>query len=304
MQAKMSGPDGEVGLNNKNPRRNIMARGYGRSSDFEDRFERFAGGASRNIVRIAIVIVVLLVLVNSVATIGAGERGVVFSKFGGVQDTVLDEGWRFKVPFVQDIIPIDVKIQKSETAASASSKDLQMVSSTIAVNYHVNPNAANKVYQDVGLSYKERIIDPAVQESVKAATAQFTAEELITRRGEVSIQIKEMLSQRLLAHNIVVDEFNIVDFSFSAVFNEAIEAKQTAEQSALKAQRDLERVKIEAEQQITAARAEAEGQRLQRETISEEILQLRAIEKWDGHLPQVTSGGTPFIDLKAMRGGA
>ncbi len=281
-----------------------MARGYGRSSDFEDRFERFAGGASRNIVRIAIVIVVLLVLVNSVATIGAGERGVVFSKFGGVQDTVLDEGWRFKVPFVQDIIPIDVKIQKSETAASAASKDLQMVSSTIAVNYHVSPNAANKVYQKVGLSYKERIIDPAVQESMKAATAQFTAEELITRRGEVSIQIKEMLSERLLAHDIVVDEFNIVDFNFSTVFNEAIEAKQTAEQSALKAQRDLERIKIEAEQQITAARAEAEGQRLQRETISEEILQLRAIEKWDGHLPQVTSGGTPFIDLKAMRGGA
>jgi len=179
-----------------------------------------------------------------------------------------------------------------------------MVSSTIAVNYHVEPAAANKVYQDVGLSYKERIIDPAVQESMKAATAQFTAEELITRRGEVSVQIKDMLSERLLTHSILVDEFNIVDFSFSAVFNEAIEMKQTAEQSALKAQRDLERVKIEAEQQITSARAEAEGQRLQRQTISAEILQLRAIEKWDGHLPQVTSGGTPFIDLKAIRGGA
>jgi len=281
-----------------------MARGYGSSNEFEETFNRYAGGASRNVVRIVIVVALLIVLMNAFETIGAGERGVVFSQFGGVGDLVLDEGLRFKVPFIQDIIPNDVKIQKSETAVAASSKDLQMVSSTIAVNYHVDPDAANKVYQDVGLSYKERIIDPAVQESMKAATAQFTAEELITRRGEVSVQIKEMLSDRLLTHSILVDEFNIVDFSFSAVFNEAIEMKQTAEQSALKAQRDLERIKIEAEQRITTARAEAEGQRLQRQTISPEILQLRAIEKWDGHLPQVTSGGTPFIDLKAIRGGA
>jgi len=281
-----------------------MARGYGSSNEFEETFNRYAGGASRNVVRIVIVVALLIVLMNAFETIGAGERGVVFSQFGGVGDLVLDEGLRFKVPFIQDIIPIDVKIQKSETAVAASSKDLQMVSSTIAVNYHVDPDAANKVYQDVGLSYKERIIDPAVQESMKAATAQFTAEELITRRGEVSVQIKEMLSDRLLTHSILVDEFNIVDFSFSAVFNAAIEMKQTAEQSALKAQRDLERIKIEAEQRITTARAEAEGQRLQRQTISPEILQLRAIEKWDGHLPQVTSGGTPFIDLKAIRGGA
>ena len=281
-----------------------MARGYGSSNEFEEAFNRYVGGASSKVVRIAIVVVVLLLLVNSFKTIGAGERGVVFSQFGGVQDTVLGEGLRFKFPFIQDIIPIDVKIQKSQTAVAASSKDLQMVSSTIAVNYHVAPAAANKVYQDVGLSYKERIIDPAVQESMKAATAQFTAEELITKRGEVSVQIKDMLSERLLTHSIIVDEFNIVDFSFSAVFNEAIEMKQTAEQSALKAERDLERVKIEAEQQITTARAEAEGQRLQRQTISPAILQLRAIEKWDGHLPQVTSGGTPFIDLKAIRGGS
>jgi regulator of protease activity HflC (stomatin/prohibitin superfamily) len=281
-----------------------MARGYGSSNEFEEAFNRYVGGASSKVVRIAIVVVVLLLLVNSFKTIGAGERGVVFSQFGGVQDTVLGEGLRFKFPFIQDIIPIDVKIQKSQTAVAASSKDLQMVSSTIAVNYHVAPAAANKVYQDVGLSYKERIIDPAVQESMKAATAQFTAEELITKRGEVSVQIKEMLSERLLTHSIIVDEFNIVDFSFSAVFNEAIEMKQTAEQSALKAERDLERVKIEAEQQITTARAEAEGQRLQRQTISPAILQLRAIEKWDGHLPQVTGGGTPFIDLKAIRGGS
>ena len=248
-------------------------------------------------------VVALLLLFNSFTTVGAGERGIVFSKINGVQETVKGEGLSFKIPFVEDIITMDVKLQKSETRADAASKDLQMVSSTIALNYHVDPSSANHVYQDVGVLYKPRIIDPAVQESVKAATAQFTAEELITRRSEVSDLIKQMMTERLVEHHILVDEFNIVAFAFSNVFNEAIEAKQTAEQQALKAERDLDRIKIEAEQKITEAKAEAESQRLQRATISPTILQLRAIEKWDGHLPQVTGGATPFIDFRKLAPG-
>ena len=142
------------------------------------------------------------------------------------------EGLQLKIPMIQDIVPMDVRIHKSETDASASSKDLQMVHSRIAINYHIAPDKAWVIYQEVGLLYKERLIDPAVQEAVKAATAQFTAEELITRRAEVSTQIKGILTEGMLAHNILVDEFNIIDFSFSQVFNEAIEAKQTAEQQA------------------------------------------------------------------------
>ncbi len=279
-----------------------MAKNYGSSSAYDD-FRAFSTRAPKSILLVVGAIVILAILFNCFETVGAGERGVVFSKFGGILEGVLDEGLRFKIPFVEDIIRMDVTIQKSQTQATASSKDLQMVSSTIALNHHVDPAAANTVYQETRGGYKSRIIDPAVQESVKAVTAQFTAEELITRRAEVSTQIKETLSERLSVHNILVDEFNIIDFSFSKVFNDAIEAKQTAEQSALKAQRDLDRIKIEAEQKITSARAEAEGQRLQRETITPTLLQLRAIEKWDGHLPQVTSGGTPFIDLKSMRRG-
>ena len=248
---------------------------------------------------IAVAVVALLLLMNSFTVVGAGERGIVFSKIGGVQEKVLGEGLSFKIPFVEDIIIMDVKIQKSETRAEAASKDLQVVSSTIALNYHIDPVAASQVYQNVGIFFKQRIIDPAVQESVKAATAQFTAEELITRRGEVSDLIKQMMSERLVTHHVLVDEFNIVAFAFSTVFNEAIEAKQTAEQQALKAERDLDRIKIEAEQKITEAKAEAESQRLQRATISPTILQLRAIEKWDGHLPQVTGGASPFIDLRS-----
>ena len=279
-----------------------MAQQYGSSNAYDD-FRAFSARAPKTILLGVVVIVILVVILNGFESVGAGERGVVFSEFGGVLEGVLDEGLRFKIPFIEDIIKIDVTIQKAQTQVTASSKDLQMVSSTIALNHHVDPAAANSVYQQTRGAYKNRIIDPAVQESVKAVTAQFTAEELITKRAEVSIDIKEALSKKLRVHNILVDEVSIVDFSFSRVFNDAIEAKQTAEQSALKAQRDLDRIKIEAEQKITSARAEAEGQRLQRETITPALLQLRAIEKWDGHLPQVTSGATPFIDLKGMRQG-
>ena len=268
---------------------------------FEIKPEKLVNKGSKLIVVIVIIIFVMLALSSAFETVGPGHRGVVFSKFGGIQDRVLDEGLQFKIPFIEDIIPIDVRIQKAQTDSTASSKDLQMVSSTIAVNYHIDPERVNTVYQDIGIYFKERMIDPAVQESVKSATARFTAEELITRREEVKEVIKLNMAERLKPFNILIDEFNIINFSFSRSFNDAIESKQTAEQQALKAKRDLERIKIEAEQKLTVARAEAEGQRIQRATISPEILQLRAIEKWDGHFPQVVGGAMPFINVDSLK---
>ncbi len=236
--------------------------------------------------------------------VGAGERGIVLN-FGAVQYKVLDEGLHFRVPLMQEIIRVDVKVQKAETDAAAASADLQDVSSTVAINYHIIPDKANIVYQSIGIHFKERIIDPAVLEVVKAVTAKYTAEELITKRPAVSDAMKLSLTERLLAHNIAVDAFSIVGFSFSKIFMEAIESKQTAEQLALKAKRDLDRIKIEAEQTITAAKAEAESLRLQRANISPDLIELRkieanlkAIDKWNGILPQVTGGGAvPFIGI-------
>ncbi|MFH1976650.1 MAG: prohibitin family protein [Pseudomonadota bacterium] len=236
--------------------------------------------------------------------IGAGQRGVVLN-FGAVQKDVLGEGLHFRVPIMQEIVRMDVKVQKAETAAAAASADLQDVSSTVAINYHIIPDKANIVYQSIGIHFKERIIDPAVLEVVKAVTAKYTAEELITKRPAVSDAMKLSLTERLLAHNVAVDAFSIVGFSFSKIFMEAIESKQTAEQLALKAKRDLDRIKIEAEQTITAARAEAESLRLQKTNISPDLIELRkieanlkAIDKWNGILPQVTGGGAvPFIGV-------
>ena len=261
--------------------------------------------------RLAVIIGAILVFflfLHPWIQIGAGERGVVLN-FGAVQKTVLGEGLHFRIPIMQKIIPMDVKVQKAETAAAAASSNLQDVSSTVAINYHIVPDKANIVYQSLGIEFKERIIDPAVQEVVKAVTARYTAEELITKRSAVSDAMKLNLTERLIANNIAVDAFSIVGFSFSKIFMEAIEAKQTAEQLAMKAQRDLERIKIEAEQKVTAAKAEAESLSLQKENISPDLIELRkieanlkAIDKWNGILPQVTgSGSVPFIGVSDLQ---
>ena len=253
---------------------------------------------------IAGIIILILIFFRPWVQVGPGQRGVVLN-FGAVQQQVLEEGLHLRIPVMQEIVPMDVKIQKAETDAAAASADLQDVSSRIALNYHVVPDKANIVYQQIGVQFKERIIDPAIQEVVKAVTAKYTAEELITKRPAVSEAMRMALMDRLIANNIAVDAFSIIIFSFSKVFTEAIEAKQTAEQLALKAKRDLDRIKIEAEQKITAAKAEAESLRLQRANISPDLIELRkieanmkAIEKWNGILPQVTGGGAvPLIGL-------
>ncbi|OPY77170.1 MAG: FtsH protease regulator HflC [Syntrophorhabdus sp. PtaU1.Bin153] len=266
-----------------------------------------AGGAKIAKITAGLIgLVILLVFFNPFVIVGAGERGVVLN-FGAVQPSVFGEGLHLRIPVVQRVIKIDVRVHKSQTDAESVSKDLQDTHSTIAVNYHILPDKANWVYQNLGREYKERIIDPAVQEVVKAVTAMYTAVELITQREKVRAEIKEHLKKRLIGYSILVDDFSIINFRFSQQFTQAIEAKQTAEQYALKAQRDLERIKIEAEQKVTQAKAEAEALRLQKANISPELVKLRqieaslkAIEKWDGHMPKVTAGSVPFIDVKSL----
>ncbi len=260
-------------------------------------------GPGRNMLIIGILLL-LLIMFRPWVQIGAGERGVVLN-FGAVQKHVLGEGMHFRIPIMQEVKIMDVKVQKVQTDASSASSDLQDVTLSVALNYHIIPEKANEVYQTIGIHFKERIIDPAIHEVTKAVSAEYTAEELITKRPQVSAQMKEALSEKLLASNIYVDAVSIVTFSFSKVFMDAIEAKQTAEQHALKAKRDLDRIKIEAEQTIAAATAQAEALRLQRDNISPDLIELRkieanlkAIEKWDGILPNVTGAGAiPFIGV-------
>ncbi|MDH5476150.1 MAG: prohibitin family protein [Cyclobacteriaceae bacterium] len=260
-------------------------------------------GSWRNLF-IVVALVLALFAFKPWVQIGAGERGVV-QNFGAVQDIVLNEGIHFRIPVMQTVILMDVKIQKVITDAASASSDLQDVDLSVALNYHIIPDKANLVYQTIGIQFKERIIDPAIQEVMKAVSARYTAEELITKRPAVSTEMQDALTARLLNSNISVDAFSIVSFSFSQTFTDAIEAKQTAEQNALKAKRDLDRIKVEAQQTIAAATAEAEALRLQKMNISPDLIELRkieanlkAIEKWNGILPQVTGAGAiPFIGV-------
>jgi prohibitin 2 len=258
----------------------------------------------------ALGIIVALVLVVALApfgTVPAGHRGVM-TTFGSPSSEVLSEGIHFRVPLAQKLNLVNVSIQKGEGDGDAASRDLQTVHTRIALNYHVRPDAAVSVFRDLGNEPGQRIIIPSVQEAVKAVTARFTAEELIAKRTDVRDQIMVQLRERLARHGVVVDEFSIVNFNFSRSFNDAIEAKTTAEQLKLKAERDLQRIEVEARQRVAQAKAEAESLAVQRQQVTPELIRLRemenqraAIEKWDGKLPNVAGGAIPFISVNGAK---
>lgn len=249
--------------------------------------------------------IIAIMAFSSFYTVQAGQRAVILT-WGEPSQFAVSEGLHFKYPIAQEVIKIDVKTQKYETPASAASKDLQVVSTIIAVNYHLVPESTPNLYKDIGLDYEAKVIQPVVQEVVKSATAQFTAEELITKRALVKEEIESQLKERLQNRYMQVETISITNFDFSSSFNAAIEAKVTAEQNALQAKNVLEQRKYEAEQVEVTAKAQAEAIRIQAEAITQQggkdYVQLKAIEKWNGNLPTITMGGssTPFIDVSSI----
>ena len=249
-------------------------------------------------------IIILIVGFNCFSSVPTGFIGV-RTQFGAVVGKELSPGLQMKIPFIQNIDTIDCRTQKIEADANAASKDLQNISSKIAVNFSVNPELAVNLYKQIGNNYKSVIIDPAVQEVVKMITAQFTAEEIITKRSDVSMKMTSLLTEKIADDGIKVEAFNVINFDFSEEFNRAIENKQVAQQQALKAEQDLNRIKIEAEQKTVQAKAEADALKLQKQEITSDLLELRrieaqlkAIEKWDGKLPTYNGGdAVPFIDI-------
>lgn len=252
-----------------------------------------------------LVVFIFLPMVNPFVSVPSGHRGVI-TTFGKVTSDPLDEGLHLVWPW-RKVTPVQVRMLKSAVKGDAASKDLQQVTTEIALNYHLEPQLTPLFYQMVGLGYEAVIIAPAVEETFKAITANYTAEELIVKRDEVRTKIRAMLSQRLRERSgggLIVDDFSVTNFAFSGVFNRAIEAKSEAEQLALKAQRDLVRIKVEAEQKISQAQAEASALRMQKQEVTPELIKLRelevqreAIKKWDGKLPQYSGGAVPFLNL-------
>lgn len=246
-----------------------------------------------------ILILIFILILSSFTTIPTGYVGIK-TRFGEVQESVVNEGLNLKLPFIEKIVKIDCRTQlfENENLFETSTKDLQIVRDlSIAVNYNVNKDTANKLYQQVGEDYKNIIISPAIQESVKAAFSQFTAEELTTNRSEVSKLIKEDLSNRLITNGINVLEVSIKDFNFSEQYNKAVEEKAIAQQNVEKAKAELEKAQVENQKKIEDATAEAETMKIQNEQITENYLKLKEIEiqkamidKWDGHTPTTVMG--------------
>ncbi len=244
-------------------------------------------------------LVILIVFFNTFTTVKAGHTGVV-TTFGKVSDEVLPEGLHIKIPFVQKIIQIDNRVLKAEAVCVSASNDLQTIQSTIALNYKVSNANSASLFKNVGTDFQNIIVTPAIQDSVKAVTAKFTAEELISNRQLVGEQMKETIVKKLGGYGLQLENFNIINFQFSDEFNAAIEAKQTAQQNALKAEQDLARIKVEAAQKIEQAKAEAEAYKLKSQQITNSMILMEYINKWDGKLPTVVSDGTMMLDISQI----
>ncbi|MEG4837407.1 prohibitin family protein [Microcoleus sp. B9-D4] len=253
-------------------------------------------------VQLAVVIVCLAILSKFFIIVNAGERGVLM-QFGKVQEQVLGEGIHVIVPTVYTVKKLSVRVQKQESSAEASSKDLQDVFTDVALNWHIIPEEANAIFQQIG-DEKEvvaRIIDPAVEEVLKAVMAKYTAEEIITKRGEVKAAVDDCLTLRLVTYHIAVDDISLVHVHFSERFSEAVEAKQIAEQEAKRGEFLALKAVKQAEAKVNLAKGEAEVQRLLRDNLTPELLERQAIEKWDGKLPLIVGdGGKNLLDLRKL----
>lgn len=246
-------------------------------------------------------VVVLLNIMSFFTIVNPGERGILLQL--GNMKTVYEPGLHFQMPLINTVVIVDVQTQKYEDSVDAASKDLQSIEGTVALNYHIDPGKVDVLYQQVGLNYSDRIIGPVIQESVKSVTAQYTAEELITKRNMVKGDIFKTMQDRLSNYNVIVDDVSIVNFNFSEEFNRSIEAKQTAVQNALKAENDLKRIEIEAKQKIETAKADAESIRIQGEALKQNagLVQLKMVEKWNGQLPYYSGGSAQIIQLPTVQ---
>lgn len=238
----------------------------------------------KRLIILGIVLVFLFITwVTSVRTIGTGQVGVV-TQYGRVTGRELNEGLSLILPWgINNVTVYDIKVQKEAVTSTAASKDLQDVSSQIVLNYNLERGSVSRVHQTIGALYVDKIVTPAINEVFKAASAEYTAAELITERSRLKTIAQKTLTDRLSPYGIKVSELSIVDFKFSESFGKAIEEKQVAQQNAERAKFNLE-----------AARTDAEAQRAQSETLTQQYLQKQAIEKWDGKMPTYMGGGAVF----------
>ncbi len=296
--------------------------------------------AKHGVLAVIILVALAALLANSFTRVPVGSTGIMVT-LGRVQDgSTLAEGLHFHLPFIQEIVSLDNRVQKLELNTEAFSKDIQTVSAKLAVNYRLRPESSFSVYKSYGTNFEQNIIVPATHEALKSVSAQYTAEELISKRAESSDKMRDELDAKLTGMGITVTDFNIIDFDFSIDFINAVEAKQVAEQVKKKAatenetaiaqaerekqvsikqseaeaekvriqaEANAEKVRIEAEAKANAVKMAAEAEAFRLESINKNLTDLTIentlAEQWDGKLPSVVGDANALLNLTDLLGG-
>ena len=253
------------------------------------------------IIIVAIALLCIVVVANCITVVNAGHTGVVVT-LGKVNEGVLQEGLHFKAPFVQKIVKIDNRIVKLEVETEAFSKDLQTVETTLAINYRVDTAKSYSIYKNIGANYEQVLVVPAVNEVLKAITAQYTAEESVTNRALISDGLIQGLNDKLNNIGLYITDVNIINFDFSEAFITAIEEKQVAQQQLLKAETEkqtaITNAEAEAETLRIKAEAEAEANNKIKASLNEDIIRSKFYDKWDGKLPQAMGSDSIITSIE------
>lgn len=254
------------------------------------------GGGTALIGWILLGLVGLVLMSSFWAIVPAGERGV-WLRFGQVQEEIFAEGLHFVIPLVDSVETVSVRVQKQEITTEASSKDLQDVFSDVALNWHILPEQVNRVYRQIGdeNAVVNAILNPAIEEVIKAVVAHYTAEEVITQRDQVKAEVDAGLQARLSPYHLAVDDVSLTTIHFSQQFRDAVEAKQIAVQEAKQAEFVAKKALRQAEIEINLARGTAEAHQILQSTLTPSILKYEALQKWDGRLPMISGEGTNTV---------
>ena len=263
----------------------------------------------------AFIVLLFVGVFNSISQIEPGEVGIVI-RLGEAQPNALNEGIHFVVPFITKVERLNIRIQKADVKTEAASQDMQVVTAAVVVNYRVDTAQAVEHFRKLGRNYLAltNVIEPAIHEAFKSDVAKYTAEELITKRAQVSMEFQQSVGTRLKQFDVglVIAAVNITSFEFSAEFNQEIEQKVMAAQRAGRAERELVRFEFEAKQKVVTAegeakailekaKAEAEALELKKPLATMELIWLSAVEKWDGKLPTHLFGTPPVPVFEAAR---
>ena len=265
---------------------------------------KFSGGLGKKIIIAAVILLAVVILAaNCITIVEAGHTGVVVT-LGKVNDGVLQEGIHVKAPFVQKVVKIDNRITKLEVQTEAFSKDLQTVTTTLAINYRVDTSKSFSIYKNIGADYETVLVTPAVNEVLKATTAKYTAEESVTNRALISDGLVEGLNEKLNSIGLYVTDVNIINFDFSEAFITAIEEKQVAQQKLLKSETDKQTAIINAEANAETIRitaeAEAKANQIINDSLTKNVIEYNKVEKWNGELPKVTGSSGSLVSFDSL----